>query len=247
MAFDKNKNDNSNDGSNFVPKTISDILNKASEFSDQSSPELEFSVRSLEDEMKKVDAFKRELPLCMQLLKHGIERLKRAESRPSESSNSEGDERAKMSIDLSEKRSWMSSVQLWTPPGIQYENSFFTTQNQDSFSLLKSRKCEHEESSRFMRNREGGAFSPFKKKPGLPEQFKKQRRCWSPELHRLFVDALQNLGGAEVATPKQIREHMKVEGLTNDEVKSHLQDSRQKVFECVACLAKRVSAKLRRC
>lgn len=26
-----------------------------------------------------------------------------------------------------------------------------------------------------------------------------------------------------VATPKQIREHMKVDGLTNDEVKSHLQ------------------------
>lgn len=25
------------------------------------------------------------------------------------------------------------------------------------------------------------------------------------------------------ATPKQIREHMKVDGLTNDEVKSHLQ------------------------
>ena len=29
-----------------------------------------------------------------------------------------------------------------------------------------------------------------------------------------------------VATPKQIRELMKVDGLTNDEVKSHLQVSR---------------------
>lgn len=28
---------------------------------------------------------------------------------------------------------------------------------------------------------------------------------------------------AKVATPKQIRELMKVDGLTNDEVKSHLQ------------------------
>ncbi|CAA0840925.1 Homeodomain-like superfamily protein [Striga hermonthica] len=238
MAFDKNKDDNSNDELSFLPKTISDVLNKASsisEFSDQSSPEMEFSVRSLEDEMKKVDAFKHELPLCMQLLKHGIERLKSAESTLSKtSSNSEGNERAKMSIDLSEKRSWMSSVQLWTPPGLQYENSFFTTQNQDSFSPLKPRKCKHEESSRFLRNREGGAFSPFKKNPGLLEQHKKRRRCWSPELHRLFVYALQNLGGAEVATPKQIREHMKVEDLTNDEVKSHLQDSRQKIFECIA-------------
>ncbi|KAG0467143.1 hypothetical protein HPP92_018723 [Vanilla planifolia] len=55
---------------------------------------------------------------------------------------------------------------------------------------------------------------------------RKARRCWSPELHRRFVIALQQLGGAQVATPKQIRELMKVDGLTNDEVKSHLQKFR---------------------
>ncbi|GBG68864.1 hypothetical protein CBR_g3557 [Chara braunii] len=55
---------------------------------------------------------------------------------------------------------------------------------------------------------------------------RKARRCWSPELHRRFVDALTILGGPQVATPKQIRELMKVEGLTNDEVKSHLQKYR---------------------
>ncbi|KAL2490749.1 Homeodomain-like superfamily protein [Abeliophyllum distichum] len=55
---------------------------------------------------------------------------------------------------------------------------------------------------------------------------RKQRRCWSPELHRRFVDALQQLGGAQVATPKQIRELMQVDSLTNDEVKSHLQKYR---------------------
>ena len=27
--------------------------------------------------------------------------------------------------------------------------------------------------------------------------YKKQRRCWSPELHRRFVDALQQLGGSQ--------------------------------------------------
>ncbi|KAH0459623.1 hypothetical protein IEQ34_012437 [Dendrobium chrysotoxum] len=46
---------------------------------------------------------------------------------------------------------------------------------------------------------------------------RKARRCWSPELHRRFVVALQQLGGAQVATPKQIRELMMVDGLTNDE------------------------------
>ncbi|KAK4792197.1 hypothetical protein SAY86_022632 [Trapa natans] len=55
---------------------------------------------------------------------------------------------------------------------------------------------------------------------------RKQRRCWSPELHRRFLQALQQLGGSHVATPKQIREVMKVDSLTNDEVKSHLQKFR---------------------
>ncbi|CAI0459032.1 unnamed protein product [Linum tenue] len=57
-------------------------------------------------------------------------------------------------------------------------------------------------------------------------QQRKQRRCWSPELHRRFLHALQQLGGSHAATPKQIRELMKVDGLTNDEVKSHLQKYR---------------------
>ncbi|KAJ7565843.1 hypothetical protein O6H91_02G077300 [Diphasiastrum complanatum] len=55
---------------------------------------------------------------------------------------------------------------------------------------------------------------------------RKARRCWSPELHRRFLSALEQLGGSQVATPKQIRELMKVDGLTNDEVKSHLQKYR---------------------
>eukprot|EP00897_Mesotaenium_endlicherianum_P003059 jgi/Mesen1/2781/ME000170S01887 len=55
---------------------------------------------------------------------------------------------------------------------------------------------------------------------------RKARRCWSPELHKRFVSALGRLGGPQVATPKQIRELMKVDGLTNDEVKSHLQKYR---------------------
>ncbi|EPS61273.1 hypothetical protein M569_13525, partial [Genlisea aurea] len=55
---------------------------------------------------------------------------------------------------------------------------------------------------------------------------RKARRCWSPELHQRFLHALQRLGGSNLATPKQIRETMKVDGLTNDEVKSHLQKYR---------------------
>ncbi|CAD5164557.1 transcription factor NIGT1 [Musa acuminata AAA Group] len=65
-----------------------------------------------------------------------------------------------------------------------------------------------------------------KEKEGQSQPHRKARRCWSPELHRRFLHALQRLGGSHVATPKQIRELMKVDGLTNDEVKSHLQKYR---------------------
>ncbi|XP_061992092.1 transcription factor HHO3-like [Rosa rugosa] len=68
----------------------------------------------------------------------------------------------------------------------------------------------------------GGGNSKKEDKEGQ----RKQRRNWSPELHRRFLHALQQLGGSHIATPKQIRELMKVDGLTNDEVKSHLQKYR---------------------
>lgn len=98
-----------------------------------------------------------------------------------------------------------------------------------------------------------GSGGTSKREDKESQTHRKQRRCWSSELHRRFVHALQQLGGPHgtsnnfifilifsekgfiliiylllffvitVATPKQIRELMKVDGLTNDEVKSHLQ------------------------
>ncbi|XP_073315893.1 transcription factor HHO3-like [Primulina huaijiensis] len=65
-----------------------------------------------------------------------------------------------------------------------------------------------------------------KKEEKEGESLRKARRCWSQDLHRRFVQSLHQLGGSHVATPKQIRELMKVDGLTNDEVKSHLQKYR---------------------
>lgn len=71
-----------------------------------------------------------------------------------------------------------------------------------------------------------GSGGTSKREDKESQSQRKQRRCWSSELHRRFVHALQSLGGPHVATPKQIRELMKVDGLTNDEVKSHLQKYR---------------------
>ncbi|CAK7335285.1 unnamed protein product [Dovyalis caffra] len=63
----------------------------------------------------------------------------------------------------------------------------------------------------------------FESKPLSKSIWRNHRRSWTPELHERFVEALEYLGGPQVAKPKQTRDAMKVEGLTNDQVKSHLQ------------------------
>ncbi|WOK98962.1 protein PHOSPHATE STARVATION RESPONSE 2 isoform X1 [Canna indica] len=54
----------------------------------------------------------------------------------------------------------------------------------------------------------------------------RSRWQWTLELHERFVDAVNQLGGSEKATPKGILNIMKVEGLTKCHVKSHLQKHR---------------------
>lgn len=285
----------------WIPKSTGDFLAEVSRMGGVSEKisKLDDYVNRLQDEMKKIDAFKRELPLCMLLLNDAIATMKDEIMRCNKNSNpkpileefmplkkSSPDEKDEKIDDVKEtdiinrreKMNWMSSVQLW---------------NSDSNKKRKEEAVDRpaiDELFRSGKNRATGkAFSPFKgcsnfpamtigkegrdEFPGAPSlslrtpeiknstedifrsgfsskssssrsgsscgtnsqsNFKaesqhtgrKQRRCWSPELHRRFVSSLQQLGGAQAATPKQIRELMQVDGLTNDEVKSHLQKYR---------------------
>ncbi|KFK26110.1 hypothetical protein AALP_AA8G204000 [Arabis alpina] len=54
---------------------------------------------------------------------------------------------------------------------------------------------------------------------------KRQRLVWTPQLHKRFVDAVAHLG-IKNAVPKTIMQFMRVEGLTRENVASHLQKYR---------------------
>ncbi|KAJ1436724.1 SANT/Myb domain [Sesbania bispinosa] len=239
----------------FVPKTVSLFLGDVSRSRENSEKLaiLEDFIQRLEDEMRKVEAFKRELPLCMLLVNDGavllyllyaITRLKEEKLRcigmqdppvteeefmPLKTNyGGNGKGPSTMGKESCDKKNWMSSVQLWNTDETNWVEKVF---NNRIRRTIVEEHLSHLSPKR-VRSSSGASLLhvEIQSQPQPPQHLqqnpRKQRRCWSSELHRRFVDALQQLGGAQVATPKQIRELMQVEGLTNDEVKSHLQKYR---------------------
>ncbi|CAN6338761.1 unnamed protein product [Urochloa humidicola] len=268
-------------------RAVTDSLRQAASRSTAAERAARFEdcVRSLEAEKAKMEVFRRELPISVHLVADVIEWLKeelaQQQRRPAVATElfapvaaapaakrkaaAEGGS-VKEEADANEKRSWMSSAQLWSCGS--HDGSTTTTNG----AAAAAKPAHKVADSAFMPLSGLPALArssedPAAEKPAAPplpdltlsspaidaacraapsatssavtdggaaaqrqhqqqQQARKARRCWSPELHRRFVAALQRLGGAQVATPKQIRELMKVDGLTNDEVKSHLQKYR---------------------
>ncbi|XP_010533191.1 PREDICTED: myb family transcription factor EFM [Tarenaya hassleriana] len=287
----------------FKPQSYSMLLKSFGDnfHNDLTMQKLEDFLSRLEEERLKIDAFKRELPLCMQLLTNAVEVYKQQlqacranggnnhgarpvleEFIPLRSSDNNNHEKA------DNKAGWMTNAQLWNQTAADETKPHVAISAKGdtdiTLGVAASPKLGLD-----AKPRNGGAFLPFSKERSLPELAlsnsadnvetedvqrvsdsggkpviqqnkgqnghlndsqatietnnanlngasstsggaaqtnRKARRCWSPDLHRRFVQALQMLGGSQVATPKQIRELMKVDGLTNDEVKSHLQKYR---------------------
>ncbi|XP_042380823.1 transcription factor NIGT1-like isoform X2 [Zingiber officinale] len=202
-------------------------------------------VRALEEERRKIQVFQRELPLCMKLVTRAIERLRQQmDDRPvleefiplklSSSSSSSPEDRlrdsqmstpAAAATRFSEKLDWLKSVQIWNQSAETEAAPIAVSGNGgDAFHpFATENKIAAPAGSNASK---GDACGGEDKKEGQLQGHRKTRRSWSPELHRRFLRALEQLGGSHVATPKQIKELMKVDGLTNDEVKSHLQKYR---------------------
>uniref|UniRef100_A0A2P2KHS1 HTH myb-type domain-containing protein n=2 Tax=Rhizophora mucronata TaxID=61149 RepID=A0A2P2KHS1_RHIMU len=296
----------------FMPKTISGFLKEVSVIGDVSEKvsKLDGFVKGLEEEMRKIDAFKRELPLCMFLLNDAIQLLKEEAMQCATSvkqpvleefiplkkncdDNEDGPIAMKKEKDPKDKKNWMSTFQLWNcdEHTTSDHQNIDPKQNLKLESKIKKKVNQFANEDAFQASKSAiatRAFVPFRAYSGLPakgdsgkeevvvpglslvtpgiknlreesgssgsrnscsrvvsssaqnsqsgarngpqpphqQSSRKQRRCWSPELHRRFLNALQQLGGCQAATPKQIRELMQVDGLTNDEVKSHLQKYR---------------------
>ncbi|KAI4964112.1 hypothetical protein ZWY2020_008375 [Hordeum vulgare] len=82
----------------FVAKTAGRLAAAAKE-----PPAVDACIRGLEEERRKIEVFRRELPLCARLLADVIEFMKEEAAKRSE----------RRDADDNDKRKWMSTAQLW--------------------------------------------------------------------------------------------------------------------------------------
>ncbi|KAK1416164.1 hypothetical protein QVD17_31952 [Tagetes erecta] len=216
-------------------------------------------IAALDEELKKIQVFERELPLCLQLVSQAIERCRQQMSSLTITESSFDGQSDQCSDQTSSDP--FPVLEEFIPMKATSSTNYEDLDHDDHDQRQLKQQLSSHDQSMFTCTKDWLASAQLSiqaPNPPIEEELfsektltmekkkttigssadgdgsggedrgrsKKERRCWSPELHRRFLHALQQLGGAHVATPKQIKELMKVNGLTNDEIKSHLQKYR---------------------
>ncbi|KAB2020729.1 hypothetical protein ES319_D07G088400v1 [Gossypium barbadense] len=226
----------------YVPKSLSSLFLDLSKIDNQyyKLSVLSDYIGKLEEEFARVQPLKHLLPQCTLLLMEAIETLKveftniknnlknnekegERETQKIISTCSATEEHYGNSQPCKEKGNNMEGLMM-----AYKENSTWNCVGASSSSGKEKEVAAIEEYSwrndeTFYCNYDHHHHHHHHLKPLTQAIWKNNRRFWSSELHSRFVEALNMLGGNEVATPKQIRDLMQVEGLTIDQVKSHLQ------------------------
>ncbi|MFQ6619457.1 hypothetical protein Gotur_001261 [Gossypium turneri] len=226
----------------YVPKSLSSLFLDLSKIDNQyyKLSVLSDYICKLEEELARVQPLKHLLPQCTLLLMEAIETLKveftniknnlknnekegERETQKIISTCSATEEHCGNSQPCKEKGNNMEGLMM-----AYKENSTWNCVGASSSSGKEKEVAAIEEYSwrndeTFYCNYDHHHHHHHHLKPLTQPIWKNNRRCWSSELHSRFVEALNMLGGNEVATPKQIKDLMQVEGLTIDQVKSHLQ------------------------
>ncbi|KAK8546644.1 hypothetical protein V6N12_027420 [Hibiscus sabdariffa] len=238
----------------YVPKSLSSLLLELSRIDNgyYKLSVLGDYICKHEEELIRVQALKHELPQCKLLLIETIEKLKE------ELLNIKKGLQTKREIQeitcSTTEENCAKKQKTLIPDNFQegllsaYKESSWINSLGSSSSGKEKEAAAVDDSSRnynqgflYLIKKEDQALENYDQLQPLTESiWKNNRRCWSSELHSRFVEALNMVGGIEVATPKQIRDMMQVEGLTIDQVKSHLQvptTHKQRFSNCKAILS----------
>ncbi|GAU44373.1 hypothetical protein TSUD_241860 [Trifolium subterraneum] len=177
-------------------------------------------IQALQEEKKKIQVFPRDLPLSLELVTQAIEKCKQQLSGITTEYNLNGETECSEQTSMEEGREVPRKTNV-----VEVKRSVgaFHPFHREEISAEKdnaSKTCKESTTSPQVPSTSSTEPVVGTSSKRDDKGQRKQRRCWSQELHKRFLNALQQLGAA---TPKQIRELMNVDGLTNDEVKSHLQ------------------------
>ncbi|URD98727.1 MYB family transcription factor [Musa troglodytarum] len=177
-------------------------------------------IDALDEERRKVEVFHRELPLCLRLINQTIESYRQQLMVTDLTLSHEVAEKGWISLRPSSMSSEVSGSKQQHPWPRMATKSWGDSKSSD----------KEEDAAAPINGPAGGegddnGGTDGEKKEKFRHRRRKMRRYWTEDLHERFLHALEQLGGCHAATPKQIRKLMKVDELTSDEIKSHLQVS----------------------